>query len=128
MPTVPNALALDACGAPSKTSPFQVISNSVKPAATTVASSSARLFVTYLPIAGHHPYESLAPELQTTDMSSAGICAPCDTPDNDDNHELYGRPVTARKILVAKRVRPRSEAEPFMSELARADRPGSLGR
>ena len=41
MPTVPNALALDACGAPSKTSAFQVISNSVKPAATTVASSSA---------------------------------------------------------------------------------------
>ena len=41
MPTVPNALALDACGAPSKTSAFQVIANSAKPAATTVASSSA---------------------------------------------------------------------------------------
>ena len=41
MPTVPNALALDACGAPSKTSAFQVIAESVKPAATTVASSSA---------------------------------------------------------------------------------------
>ena len=41
MPTVPNALALDACGAPLKTSAFQVISNSEKPAATTVASSSA---------------------------------------------------------------------------------------
>ena len=36
IPTVPNALALDACGAPSKTSAFQVISKSVKPAATTV--------------------------------------------------------------------------------------------
>jgi SH3 domain-containing YSC84-like protein 1 len=49
-------------------------------------------------------------------------------PDNDDNHDLYGRPVTARDILVAKRVRPPSEAEPFMSALARADRPGSSGR
>jgi hypothetical protein len=36
IPTVPKALALDACGAPSKTSAFQVISKSVKPAATTV--------------------------------------------------------------------------------------------
>jgi hypothetical protein len=41
IPTVPNALALDACGAPSKTSAFQVISKSVKPAATTVDCSSA---------------------------------------------------------------------------------------
>jgi TIR domain-containing protein len=41
IPTVPNAPALDACGAPSKTFAFQVISNSLKPAATTVDWSSA---------------------------------------------------------------------------------------
>ena len=41
IPTVPNAPALDACGAPSKTLAFQVISKSVKPAATTVDWSSA---------------------------------------------------------------------------------------
>ena len=38
---VPNLAALDACGAPLKTSPRPVISNPTKPAATTVAWSSA---------------------------------------------------------------------------------------
>jgi hypothetical protein len=37
MPTVPNFAALDAWGAPPKTSPRQVISKPAKPAATTVA-------------------------------------------------------------------------------------------
>ena len=41
IPTVPNALALDACGAPSKTLAFQVISKSANPAANTVDCSSA---------------------------------------------------------------------------------------
>jgi hypothetical protein len=41
MPTVPNFAALPACGAPLKTSARQVISKSTKPAATTVARSSA---------------------------------------------------------------------------------------
>ena len=40
-PTVPNWAALDACGAPAKTSSLQVTSKSTKPAATTVAPSSA---------------------------------------------------------------------------------------
>jgi hypothetical protein len=37
MPNVPNFAALDACGAPLKTSARHVISNPTKPAATTVA-------------------------------------------------------------------------------------------
>jgi hypothetical protein len=37
MPTVPNFAALEACGAPLKTSARQVISKPTKPAATTVA-------------------------------------------------------------------------------------------
>lgn len=41
IPTVPNLSALDACSAPANTSAFQTISKSVKPAETTVASSSA---------------------------------------------------------------------------------------
>lgn len=41
MPNVPNSAALDACGAPAKTSALDVISNPTNPAATTVAWSSA---------------------------------------------------------------------------------------
>src|SRR5919199_2737986 len=41
MPTVPKASALLACAAPRNTSAFQVIAKSTRPAATTVASSSA---------------------------------------------------------------------------------------
>jgi hypothetical protein len=41
MPTVPNWAALDACGAPLNTSTRQVISKPTKPAAATVAWSSA---------------------------------------------------------------------------------------
>jgi hypothetical protein len=37
IPTVPNFAALEACGAPAKTSARHVISKSVNPAATTVA-------------------------------------------------------------------------------------------
>ena len=37
IPTVPNFAALDACGAPAKTSARHVISNPTNPAATTVA-------------------------------------------------------------------------------------------
>ena len=41
IPKVPNFAALPSCGAPLKTSARQVISKSTKPAATTVACSSA---------------------------------------------------------------------------------------
>jgi lipid-binding SYLF domain-containing protein len=40
-------------------------------------------------------------------------------PDRDDNRDLYGRPVSARDILVAKTVTTPKEAAPFMAALKR---------
>jgi lipid-binding SYLF domain-containing protein len=40
-------------------------------------------------------------------------------PDKDDNRKLYGRPVSARDILVDKRVTPTPEEAPFMTALGR---------
>jgi len=40
-------------------------------------------------------------------------------PDKDDNRKLYGRPVSARDILVDKRVTPTPEEAPFMAALGR---------
>ena len=40
-------------------------------------------------------------------------------PDNDDNRDLYGRPIAPSDILVAKRVSSPKEAAPFLAALKR---------